>query len=96
MKQVAELKGTIGELRRELASASAAALKATAATSAELAAAKAHFDKQLAEQSNVFEAHKRNLTEMVKELINELAEEKKKIAGVQIELDRMRKLTTTV
>lgn len=51
---------------------------------------------QLAEQSNVFEAHKRNLTEMVKELINELAEEKKKIAGVQIELDRMRKLTTTV
>lgn len=54
------------------------------------------FKYQLAEQNNVFETHKRNLTEMVKELINELAEEKKKIAGVQIELDRMRKLTTTV
>jgi len=50
----------------------------------------------LQEQQTFFEGHKKNLSDMVKKLINELAEEKKKIADLQIELDRMRKLTTTV
>ena len=55
-----------------------------------------YINKQIQEQHSMFENHKRNLSEMVKELINELAEEKKKIAALQIEFDRMRKLTTTV
>ena len=33
---------------------------------------------------------------VIKDLINEVAEERKKLATLQIEVDRLRKLTTTV
>lgn len=50
----------------------------------------------MAELKSSFESYKTSKKLEVKELINEIAEEKTKVATLQIEVDRLRKLSTTV
>ena len=42
------------------------------------------------------ESQKQSYGKIIKDLINDGAEERKKLATLQIEIDRLRKLTTTV
>jgi len=51
---------------------------------------------QVVELRDLLEVQKAAQGTLVKELINDLAEERKKLAMLQIEMDRIRKLTTTV
>ena len=46
--------------------------------------------------TEIVETQKQTYKGLMKDLINDLAEEKKKVANLTIEVDRLRKLTTTV
>jgi hypothetical protein len=52
--------------------------------------------KQVSELKEMVEAQKQSYGTVIKDLINDVAEERKKLATLQIEVDRLRKLTTTV
>lgn len=48
------------------------------------------------ELKELIEAQKQSYGTIIKDLINEVAEERKKLATLVIEVDRLRKLSTTV
>jgi len=52
--------------------------------------------RQISELRDALEAQKSASRTLVNELINDMAEDRKKLATLQIEIDRLRKLTTTV
>jgi len=52
--------------------------------------------RQVSELRDALEAQKSASRTLVNELINDMAEDRKKLATLQIEIDRLRKLTTTV
>ncbi|KAI1287003.1 CD2-associated protein [Halotydeus destructor] len=52
--------------------------------------------KQVSELKKIVEEQKHSYRTAIKDLINDVAEERKKLATLQIEVDRLRKLTTTV
>ncbi|XP_054164013.1 SH3 domain-containing kinase-binding protein 1-like [Oppia nitens] len=52
--------------------------------------------KQVTELKEMVETQKQSYSKVIKDLINDVADERKKLATLQIEIDRLRKLTTTV
>ena len=50
----------------------------------------------MTELRDLLDLQKTTQGNLVKELINDLAEERKKLATLQIEIDRLRKLTASV
>lgn len=51
---------------------------------------------QINDLTELVETQKHTYRTLIKDFINDLAEEKKKVANLHIEVDRLRKITSTV